>query len=159
MHAYEGIRRELILLLESGNAHAGFDHIFRGFPVEARGKRPKGLPFSAWELLEHMRITQNDILQFIRDPSYESPQWPKGYWPDKESPPDAKSWETSLAAFRRDRQELIDLVKDPSQNLLDTIPHGTGQTLMREALVIADHTAYHLGQTVEIRTLLGIWNK
>lgn len=151
------IRKELQALLEGGNAHAKFDDIFRNFPEDLRGKRPRDLPYSGWDLLEHIRIAQYDILEFIRNPEYESPPWPEGYWPKSHAPADASAWNKSIRAFRADRQTIIDLVNDPKRDLVKPFPHGTGQTLFREALLVADHTAYHLGQIVEVRRLLGAW--
>lgn len=153
----EGLRKELRELLEGGNAHQDFEAAVRDFPAELRGKRPKGLPYSGWELLEHMRIAQNDILEFIRDPAYESPPWPEGYWPAKPAPPSEADWERSVEAFNADRRAILELVTDPKRDLIKPFPHGSGQNLLREALLVADHTAYHLGQLIAVRRLLGCW--
>jgi hypothetical protein len=122
-----------------------------------RGKKPKGAEHSAWQIIEHLRIAQWDILEFSRDSKHKSPDWPSGYWPTKTAPPDDKAWEKSVRAFRKDLRALSDLVADESTDLFAAIPHGTGQTILREALLAADHNAYHLGQLVLVRRLLGAW--
>ena len=151
------LRKQLARLLESDEAHAGFEDAIADFPVELRGKRPKGLPHSPWELLEHMRIAQWDILEFSRDAKHESPKFPEGYWPASPEPPSEEAWEKSVKDFLADRKALARLVEDESADLLVRIPHGSGQTLLREALLTADHNAYHLGQLVMVRRLLGAW--
>lgn len=153
----DGLRKELRELLEGGNAHQDFDGTVRDFPAALRGRRPEGLPYSGWELLEHMRIVQHDILEFIRDPDYKSPPWPEGYWPAAPAPARAADWDHAVAAFRADRQALLELVADPARDLIKPFPHGSGQNLLREALLVADHTAYHLGQLIAVRRLLGCW--
>lgn len=157
MPVQDQVRKELRELIEGGNAHLSFDDAVRDLPARLRGRRPEGLPYSAWELLEHMRITQHDILEFIRDPKYESPPWPEGYWPGAPEPPDEKAWKGSLAALHADRRALLELIGDPERNLTRPLPHGNGQTLLREALLVADHTAYHLGELIVVRRLLGCW--
>jgi DinB superfamily len=122
-----------------------------------RGVRPSGLPYSIWELLEHMRIAQWDILEFSRDAKHVSPDWPAGYWPEALSQPSPKAWDKSLKSFARDLGAMERLVASPKTDLFAQIPHGTGQTILREALLIADHNAYHLGQVLTVRRLLGIW--
>jgi DinB superfamily len=148
-------RQHLVQLLEGGGAHLTFDAAINGFPIALRGKRPKGSPHSPWELLEHMRIAQWDILEFTRDPKHVSPDFPLGYWPAKPAPPNAQAWDTSVKAFRVDHKAMIALVSKKSTNLLAPIPHGDGQTVFREALVLADHNAYHLGQFMLLRRMLG----
>jgi len=152
------LRKHLIDNLKSSNAHADFAQAIRDFPAELRGKRPKGSPHSPWELLEHMRIAQWDILEFSRDHEHASPSWPEGYWPPKPEPPDAKAWDRSVDQFCEDVQALCALVADESKDLFARIPHGDGQTLLREALLALDHNAYHLGQLVLLRRILGDWN-
>ena len=120
---------------------------------------PEGAPHSAWQLLEHLRLAQSDILEFSRDPRHVSPKWPEGYWPQDPAPPNEKAWDESLAAFRRDNQALRDLVADPKSDLYTPFPWGKGQTLLREALLAADHNSYHLGQLVLVRRLLGAWKE
>ena len=153
----ETLRQHLVKLLEGGAAHADFKDAMKDFPAELRGKTPKGAEHSPWELLEHMRIAQWDILEFTRDPNHKSPEFPKGYWPDKDAPPDPKAWDRSVYAFCEDLTALCALVKDEKTDLLTQIPHGDGQTILREILVVADHNAYHLGQMVLLRRLLGAW--
>jgi hypothetical protein len=149
------IRKHLLDLLAADNAHAGFDAAVKNVPVAIRGKRPKGSAHSLWEVLEHLRIAQWDILEFTRDPKHVSPEFPDGYWPKSPEPPDARAWNRSIAAFRSDHQAMMDLVADESFDLLTPLPHGSGQTVMREALVLADHNAYHLGQFMLLRRMLG----
>ena len=151
------LRQHLVELLHGGHAHADFDTTVRGLTSGLRGKRPKGAEHSPWEILEHLRIAQSDILEFSRNAAYESPDWPSGYWPKTAAPPDAKEWDKSVRAFRRDLQAMCDLVSNPATDLYAPIPHGNGQTLLREALLVADHNAYHLGQMVLVRRLLGAW--
>ena len=127
------------------------------WPGELQGVRPQGAAHSAWEILEHMRIAQWDILEFSRSAKHVSPRFPDGYWPPDQAPPDEKAWDKAVAAFRSDLQAMADLVADESTNLLARIPHGDGQTIFREALLVADHNAYHLGQLVLSRRLLGSW--
>jgi len=122
-----------------------------------RGKRPKGAEHSPWEILEHLRIAQWDILEFSRNASHESPSWPGGYWPATAAPPDDGAWDKSVRAFRRDQKAVCDLIADPKTDLYARIPHGTGQTILREALLVADHNAYHVGQLILVRRLLGAW--
>jgi uncharacterized damage-inducible protein DinB len=153
----KALREHLIKLLEGGNAHADFKTAIKGFPVELRGKTPKGAEHSAWELLEHLRIAQWDILDFSRNPDYKAPKWPEGYWPETAAPPDEKAWDKSVRAFGRDLKAMCALVSDEKTDLFAKIPHGDGQTVLREALLVADHNSYHLGQVVLLRRLLGAW--
>jgi hypothetical protein len=151
------LREHLLQLLTGGHAHATFDAAVRNLPPTLRGKRPRGAEHSPWEILEHMRIAQRDILDFSRDAAHQSPEWPSGYWPASAAPPDAKAWDKSVRAFRRDLKAMCDFVADPATDLDARIPHGNGQTLLREALLAADHNAYHLGEMVLLRRLLGAW--
>ncbi|MGD0938114.1 MAG: DinB family protein [Terracidiphilus sp.] len=151
------LRQHLVKLLKGGDAHADFDSAVENFPVILRGKKPGNVEHSAWELLEHLRIAQWDILEFSRNPLHKSPEFPAGYWPSTEAPPDAEAWDNSVEAFRRDLQALCDLVSDNSTDLFARIPHGDGQTILREVLVVADHSSYHLGQMILLRRLLGAW--
>jgi hypothetical protein len=155
----DALRAHVIDLLRGGHAHATFDDAVRDLPAKLRGKVPRGLPYSAWQLVEHMRLTQEDILQFSRnyDRSYESPEWPEGYWPSLAEPLDEDDWDASIKGFRADREAIEALVRDPAQDLFAPFPWGEGQTLLREALLVADHTSYHLGQLVVVRRLLGAW--
>ena len=153
----QALRQQLIELLKGGNAHAKFQDAVADFPAESRGKRPKGAPHSPWEELEHMRIAQWDILEFSRAADHKSPQWPEGYWPESPEPPDAKAWDRSVNRFCQDLHALCALVEDEATDLYARIPHGTGQTVLREALLAADHNAYHLGQLLLLRRMLGAW--
>ena len=144
-------------LLSGRGAHLDWKAAFAGIPPKLRGIRPEGLPFSPWELLEHMRIAQWDILEFSRDPKHVSPDWPAGYWPESPEPPNTKVWEKSVKIFARDLAAMKKLVVNPRTDLFARIPHGAGQTILREALLVADHNAYHLGQVIVLRRLLGAW--
>lgn len=152
----KSLRKQLIWLLGGGHAHADFNNAIRGLPAKARGAKVKGAPYTAWELLEHMRLAQWDILEFSRDAKHVSPDFPSGYWPKTKAPPKG-AWEKSVRAFRRDLRAMERLVANPKTDLFARIPHGSGQTILREALLVADHNAYHLGQMVMLRRLLGVW--
>jgi DinB superfamily len=151
------LRQHVINLLNGGSAHATFDQAVKDMPPALRGKAPKGAEHSPWQLIEHMRIAQWDILEFTRDPGHQSPAFPAGYWPAKPAPPDEKAWDKSVRAFRRDLKALCDLMAAETTDLFARIPHGEGQTVLREALLAADHNAYHIGQLVMVRRLLGAW--
>jgi hypothetical protein len=151
------LREHLLYLLRGGGAHATFEDAVRDFPVELRGKKVKGVPHSPWELLEHMRIAQWDILEFSRNGKHVSPDFPQGYWPPTEGPPNDAAWNDSVNRFQTDAAELQQLVEASATDLYKRIPHGDGQTVLREALLVADHNAYHLGQFVLLRRLLGAW--
>jgi hypothetical protein len=151
------LRQHLLELLKGGHAHATFDAAVKNLPVALRGKRPKGAEHSPWEVLEHLRIAQWDILDFTRNPNYQHLPWPEGYWPATAAPPNEKAWDKSVRAFRRDLKAISDLVADPATDLYAKIPHGDGQTILREVLLVADHNAYHLGALVLLRRLLGAW--
>src|SRR5262249_29197892 len=147
----------LLKLLRGGAAHLNFDSAIANLPKELRGARAAGAPHTPWRLLEHLRIAQWDILEFSRNPAHVSPSFPEGYWPKGDVPPDPGSWDQSVAAFRADLQAVQDLVANPKTDLFARIPHGKGQTILREALLVADHNAYHLGQLVMLRRCLGAW--
>ncbi len=153
----KALREHLIELLDGGHAHLKFEAAIAEMPVSLRGAKPPGLPHSPWRLLEHMRIAQWDILRFSIDPAHVSPEFPAGYWPQGDAPPDEAAWDRSVEAFRADLKAMQDLVADPGTDLFAAIPHGQGQTVLREALLVADHNAYHLGQLVAVRRLLGAW--
>lgn len=159
MSADIALREHLVELLEGGHAHAPFDDVVAHFPPDRIGTRPEGAAHSAWEIVEHMRIAQNDILRFSLSADYISPEWPAGYWPAAAKPERGSEWDKSLTAFRKDLGEFVTLVRDPKQDLYKKFPWGSGQTLLREALLIADHNAYHLGELVVVRRLLGVWPK
>jgi len=151
------LREHLLYLLGGGGAHVSFEQAIADFPPWLRGVKPAGLPFTAWRLLEHMRIAQWDILEFSRNAKHVSPEFPKGYWPETDAPPNDAAWERGVKAFEADLRAMRRLVKNPSTDLGTPIPHGAGQTILREALLVADHNAYHLGQLVLLRRLLGVW--
>jgi hypothetical protein len=151
------VRDHLRRFLDAHEAHADLRTALKGLPAKCRGTRPKGCPHSPWELLEHMRIATHDILEFSRDARHISPDWPSGYWPKTPAPPSPAAWEKSVKALEQDLEEVGKLVADPKTELLARIPHGSGQTVFREAMLIADHNAYHLGQLVLVRRLLGCW--
>ena len=153
----EGLRTQLATVLEWHDAHADFDTAVEGLPAELRGRAPDGLPYSPWQLVEHLRLAQHDILDFCRNPAYQEMRWPHDYWPAAAEPPSPGAWEESIAGFRRDREALRALALDPDLDLFAAIPHGQGQTYLRELLLVADHNAYHLGQLVAVRRLLGAW--
>lgn len=151
------VREHVLYLLGGGGAHVGFDHAVADLPVELQGVRPEGLAHTPWQLVEHLRICQWDILEFSRNAEHVSPEFPDGYWPADDAPPDAVAWEASLGQFRADLAAIEALVADRSVDLLAPIPHGSGQTILREALLVADHNAYHIGQLVIVRRALGAW--
>lgn len=148
------LRAQLVDAMRGHQAHLDFDSAIEGFPEKACGVKAAGAPHSAWELLEHMRIAQNDILEFSRNPKHESPKWPEGYWPKSEAPPDAKAWDESVKAFQKDAREMKKLLEDLERDLFEPFSYGDGQTLLREALLIANHNSYHLGQLVFLRKIL-----
>jgi hypothetical protein len=151
------LREQLIYLLKGGGAHVHFEDALQGFPANLRGTFAKGLPHTGWQLLEHARIAQWDILEFSRNAKHVSPDFPGGYWPKTPVPPDDAAWDKSAKEFLRDLAEMVKLVKNPRTDLSKKLPHGDGQTILREALVLADHNAYHLGQLVDLRRALGAW--
>jgi len=153
----KALRSHVLELLRGGHAHADLDSALADFPPKLRGKRPKGAEHTAWQLLEHIRIAQWDILQFSRNAKHVSPKWPQGYWPQTEAPPSAAAWNASIRQVRGDQKAMEKLVTSKKSDLFARIPHGTGQTLLREALLLADHNAYHIGQLVLLRRLLGAW--
>jgi hypothetical protein len=152
------LREQLITLLRKSDAHAGFDKAVMGFPADKMGVRPKGSPHSAWELLEHIRLAQRDILEFSESAEYQERNWPDDYWPQSPAPANAAEWEKSVQAILADRGAFIELLQDPKGDLYKPFPWGDGQTLLREALLIVDHNAYHVGEIVLLRRLLGIWS-
>lgn len=151
------LRDHVLYVLRGAGAHVNFEKAVEGLPARLRGAKPEGAPHTAWELLEHMRIAQWDILEFSRSPKHISPDWPSGYWPQSEAPPDARAWAASVKRFRADLEAMEELVEDPRTDLYARIPHGEGQTVLREALLVADHNAFHLGELVFLRRILGAW--
>jgi len=157
MKETDSIRQHVVDLLKSNHAHADLEAAVKGLPGNLRGAKPQGAEHTAWQLLEHIRIAQWDILEFSRNPKHVSPAWPDGYWPKTEAPPSAAAWNKSLQDYRTDLAALEKLITSKKTDLVAKIPHGTGQTILREALLVADHTAYHVGQLVMLRRLLGAW--
>ncbi|QDT46955.1 DinB superfamily protein [Symmachiella dynata] len=153
----QALRDHAIYLLNGGGAHLHFDKAIADLPADLRGAKIQGVSHTPWRLLEHLRIAQWDILEFSRNPDHVSPDFPVGYWPAGDAPPDSGAWDETVASFKSDLQEMVDLVANPATDLFAVIPHGSGQTILREALLVADHNAYHLGQLVVIRQALGAW--
>lgn len=154
----ETMRREqLAKILSWEEAHVSFDAAVADLPPALRGMKPAGLPYSPWQLVEHLRITQHDILDFCRNPAYRELTWPDDYWPPAAAPGSLTAWDDSVAGFQRDRAELQQLARDPNVDLEARIPHGSGQTYLREVLLAADHAAYHIGELIVVRRLLGAW--
>ena len=153
------LREHVLYLLKGGGAHLNFEQAIADLPEDLRGAKVEGVSHTAWRLLEHLRICQWDILEFSRNPKHVSPDFPDGCWPEGDTPPNSDSWDKSVQAFRDDLQAMIDLVSDIETDLYAQIPHGDGQTILREALLVADHNAYHLGQLVFLRRCLGAWNE
>jgi DinB superfamily len=151
------LRQQLAKMIDWNEAHADLTTTLDGFPAKLRGRVPEGFPHSAWQLLEHIRLALWDIVEFSRDAKHISPKWPEGYWPETVAPPSDKAWESTVNAILNAQEELRRLVNDPSQDLFKRLPHGDGQTLLREVLLAADHGAYHLGQLVLVRRALGAW--
>ena len=152
----QSLRDHLLYLLKGGGAHVSFEDAIGGWPVELAGAKVANFPHTAWMLLEHMRLAQWDILEFSRNSKHISPPWPEGYWPASEAPLDEKAWKASVAAFKKDLGTMQQLVANRKVDLYTRIPWGDGQTLLREALLVADHNAYHLGQLVMLRKSIGI---
>jgi hypothetical protein len=153
----KALREQLVKLLTGSEAHADFDAAVKNFPADLRGKKPESAEHSPWQLLEHMRIAQWDILEYAISAKHKSPEFPEGYWPASPSPASAKDWENSVRSFKHDLKRLCDLVSADSTDLYAKIPHGEGQTILRQALLTADHNAYHMGQLVLVRKMLGAW--
>jgi hypothetical protein len=151
------LREELLALLRGGNAHMPLEDAVADFPAEAMNLRPPNVPYTSWHLLEHLRRTQKDILEFIRDPQYVSPPWPAGYWPDPEARTDPAGWEKTLKGFHADMADLEAMVQDAQVSLTAPIPHAPGYTIFREILLVADHNAYHTGEFAILRQVMGTW--
>jgi DinB superfamily len=157
MNKQKTLPEHLVELLKGGQAHVDFEGAVKDWPANLQEKTPKGAAHSGWEVLEHMRIAQWDILEFTRNPKHVSPEFPAGYWPKTQAPADKNAWKKSVDAFRADLKAMIEIVENKSTDLYAPIPHGDGQTVLREALLLADHNAYHLGELVLLRRLLGAW--
>jgi hypothetical protein len=147
------VRQRLVYTLKGKGAHLDYESVLIDFPAKYRGKTFPGLPYTAWQLLEHLRLAQWDILEFSKDEKHVSPKWPEGYWPPKTMPPDELAWDNSVNKFLTDLKSLQELVSDPDTNLYQKIPHGSGQNILREAILVIDHNAYHLGQMVMLRKI------
>lgn len=156
MNRDKSLRDHLRKILNWQDAHVNFDTAVEGIDPKLRGVAPAGLPHSPWQLVEHLRITQFDILDFCRNPDYVERSMDE-YWPPSAAPPNETAWDESVTAFRRDREALKQLAMDPAIDLFAQIPHGSGQTCLREVLLVADHNAYHVGQLIAVRRLLGAW--
>ena len=154
----KAVKKSLEELLKGSHAHVSFEDAVKGLPEKLRGVIPENMPYSIWQLVEHIRIAQNDILEFSRNPGHQSPPWPEGYWPKDPAPKDDAAWKHSLSEIKKDLAEFIKLLDQPDTDLYEPFPHGDGQHLFREALLIADHTSYHTGEIVTIRRLLGAWH-
>jgi hypothetical protein len=150
----KALHEQLLHAMRGDQSHIDFESTMSDLSAELAGVKPEAAPHSAWELLEHMRIAQHDLLEFSRNPKHKSPEWPEGYWPKTEAPPNQQAWEASVAAFRKEAGEMEDLILDPNQDLFKSIEGGTGQTLLREALVLAAHNSYHLGQLLFLKKML-----
>ncbi len=151
-------RAELSKLLKGGNAHVSFQVAIKDLKKENRSKKAENLPYTIWQLVDHIRIAQSDILQFSTNSRYKSPKWPEGYWPKSDGPKHEEEWSAALQQIADDRRTFINLVEDEDQDLFFPFPHGEDQNLFNEALLIADHAAYHTGQIIVLRRLLGDWN-
>jgi hypothetical protein len=153
------LRKELIFQLRGGNAHAKFDDVVKNFPEELRGTAPEGMPYSAWQLLEHIRIAQDDMLRYCKnsDGSYKEMKWPDDYWPQGPKPGNAKAWTDLIRSYHKDLDEFVELISDPKADLFEAFPWGDGQTLFHEAMLLIDHAAYHLGEIVAVRRILKNW--
>lgn len=149
---------ELIDLLNKGNAHVSLDEVLEGIPYERITEQSEGLPYSIWSLVEHLRITQWDIVQFCKNPQHQSPGWPDGYWPESKNPSE-EDWDNCIKQIKADRREMEGLINKSSEHLMEPFPHGDGQSLFREALVIADHNSYHTGEIIVLRRLMGLWEE
>jgi len=158
----KAVETELIALLDGGHAHATLEDAVKGFPAELRGKVPEGLPYSAWQIVEHLRIAQLDMLEFSDNAkgSYKEKKWPEDYWPKEAEPPSTKAWDACIAAIKKDRDAFVKLLKKADKAaLVKPFDWGKGQSLLKEALQIADHNAYHVGELIVVRRLLGCWKK
>jgi len=157
MYSHSSLRSHLVEQLAGQNAHVGLDKAVAGLKTKETGIIPTGCTHSIWMQVEHIRIAQHDILDFSRNPDYTPLSWPEDYWPRESSPQSKDQWEQTLAAITTDLDEMVDLVKEEENDLLEPIPHGDGQTLLREAMLIVDHNAYHIGQIVQLRKIMGNW--
>jgi DinB superfamily len=159
MESEAELRKQLLALLRGGNAHMSFDDAVADFPIEAINTNPPNVSYTPWHLLEHLRLTQLDILEFIRNPSYVSPKWPEGYWPAKQKQANQTEWVESIRKFKADLADLDDLVKNQATNLTSDLPHAPGYNILREILLVSDHNAYHIGEFCILRQVMGTWRE
>jgi len=159
MHSDQIVREQLLALLQGGNAHMSFEQAVAHFPEEHFNSKPANVSYTPWHILEHIRIAQWDILEFIRNPNHESPQWPSGYWPDPAEAADKDQWDITISLFLSNLQALRDIVVDPNMDLYAPIPHAADYTIFREILVVADHNAYHVGEFAILRQVMSTWSK
>lgn len=157
MDQEEALRNQLVKLLQGGQAYSPAQELLEGIKLEISGKEVPELPYTIWQLMEHLRIALWDILEFSRDPDYQSPSWPDGYWPNEKEPTDQAALDSCRKVIQQGQEEMIQLVEDKNNELFKPFPHGDGQNLLREVMLVAEHNAYHLGQIVIIRRLLGDW--
>lgn len=150
----DSLRKHVLFLLRGGGAHMSFDDFVNSFPADLCNRQIEGLPYTPWQVLEHMRLAQWDILEFSRDPDHVSPEFPKGYWPQPDEQGTSASWQKTVNEFRQDLQQMEALIEDPATDLHAKIPHGDGQTILREALLVSDHNAYHLGTLIVMSRIL-----
>jgi hypothetical protein len=151
------LREQLLALIRGGHAHMSFDKVVSDFPIERINTRPPNVAYTPWHLLEHMRIAQWDILEFIRNPDHVSPEWPEGYWPDEKQDADAAQWQATIEAFGSNQQALEAMINDRQVDLLADLSHAEGYTILREILLVSDHNAYHIGELAVLRQVMGIW--
>lgn len=157
MSSDQVLRQQLLALLRGGNAHMTFDQAVAGFPMEHINTHPPHVPYTPWHLLEHLRIAQWDILEFVRNPGHVSPDWPEGYWPTQDAQATPEQWEETLATFRADLQTMMKIVEDPEMEFFNPLPHAPGYNIFREVLLVADHNAYHVGEFAILRQVMGTW--
>jgi hypothetical protein len=155
----KALRKHLLEFLRGGNAHVDVATVVDDLAEELYGRKPKGAPYTPWQLLEHIRFTVSDLLLFSTDPKYSAPKWPDDYWPAEDAPPSKDDWKKSIKALKSDFAAFEKLVQDPDSNLYAEIPWGEGQTLLREVMLACTHTSYHLGELVLLRRQLGAWKK
>ena len=152
------LRDQLIKLMRGGQAFKPLEEVLQGITAQDAGKSVPDLPYTLWKLVEHLRIALYDILEFSRDPAYESPAWPDGYWPEEDAPADQAALDASIKSIKEGLDAMADMIQDPANDLFEPFAHGNGQNLLREAMLIAEHNAYHLGEIVVLRRLLGNWS-
>jgi len=159
MESETELRKQLLALLRGGNAHMGFDDAVADFPIEAINTNPPNVPYTPWHLLEHLRLTQWDILEFIRNPGYVSPKWPEGYWPSKQKQADRTEWEETIRKYKADLADLEEIVMNPATNFTADLPHAPGYNVLREIQLVSDHNAYHIGEFCILRQVMGTWRE